>query len=1425
MKTSSQSFIAACVFAVLTALNLSAATRYVWQSSPSPGPPYTNWATAAHVIQDAVDAAQTGDSVLVAGGVYATGGRAVGTNLLVNRVAIDRAITVESLMGPEVTIIQGYQVPGTTNGDGAIRCAYLTNGASLSGFTLTNGMATAYGGGLWCESTDAFATNCVIVGNWAQSYGGGAAGGTLNNCILTGNWASSGGGAYNAVLNYCTLAGNSATNSGGGAGCATLNHCILTGNSACYGGGAGSGFFGGLPCELNNCTLTGNSARVNADRYGGTGGGVHNSTLKNCLLTGNHADYEGGGTAGGRLTNCTLTANSAGRYGGGASGFEGFAVEPSILVNCILYYNMAPMAANYYESTEWGAIECELSYCCTTPLPAPSVGAGDWDSLGNISAEPQLVNASHLSATSPCRGSGSTEAASGTDIDGEPWASPPSIGCDEYHAGAATGPLSVAIMATYTNVAVGFPVGFTALIDGYPSASVWDFADGTMATNQLFASHAWATPGDYAVTLRAYNDTYPADISATVMIHVVAQAVHYVAADSRNPVPPYTSWATAATNIQDAVDACEAGGVPGALVWVSNGVYAAGGRVAGTNWLVNRVTVDKPLRIQSIKGPQFTIIDASSQGRCVYLCDGASLSGFTLTNGTATSDWSYSSPDASGGGVWCESRNAVVTNCVLSRNSAAYHGGGAYGGTLNHCTLANNSAGDGPNGGGGGAHGSTLNHCTLSGNWAPYEGGGALWSTLSNCILSTNSAQYGGGAYTSALSECTLTGNLAESGGGACNSTLHDCSLTDNRATGWAWDNYFFDGDGGGVYWSTLDNCVLNGNSAAAGGGAYASMLNNCTLTGNRAWGDRKYAYAYGCGGGADYSSLNNCALTGNSATEAGGGAYYSTLNNSIVYFNTAPNGPNYDSGTLRYCCTTPTPGGDGNITNAPLFVDYTGGNLRLQSNSPCINAGFNYYVPGSTDLDGRPRVVGGRVDIGAYEFQPGVDATFLGWLQQYGLPTDGSADYTDPDTDGLNNWQEWCCLTDPTNALSALRLLTPQSDGTNITVRWTSVAGVSYYLLRSAHLTVPSAYRLLATNILGQAGTTSYTDTNAARWSPLFYRVGVGNYIAPPSPPPPTLTCQYDGGTRMLQLSWEAPDAKLQEAATPNGPWQTVTTAVSPYRTATAYPRRFYRLILPAPGKKWLTVAAVTMTSQTNTAANLQTFYSYMEQAASNGVDLVVFPEVALQQCPAWGSESYTPTAQEMVYMRQTAEMIPGQSTSNVVAKAKELNLFVVFGMTEKDGAGLLYNANVFLGPDGVIGKHRKSFFIANDASIWRLGTGYEVLESPIGRIGLMICIELWSDGNFPGPLLAGLGADLLVSSSAWWTSGANSWAPVTVENAIRGNRWHVASQQVGAIGHVQVYGHSLIIDPKGTIVCDTGTGAGLVRWATDILIDARTP
>jgi hypothetical protein len=244
------------VCCTLACLSTRATNLYVWQDSPSPSPPYTDWFNAATNIQDAVDAAQAGDTVLVAGGVYNTGGRAVyGT--MTNRVAIDKAIRVESLMGPEVTVIQGYQVPGTNNGDGAIRCVYLTNRAVLSGFTLTNGATRsagdAYleqsGGGLWCE-TNAAAPNCVLTGNAAYNLGGGAYGGTLYNCTLTNNFAGHGGGASDATLNNCTLAGNGAHDEyfgGGGAYFSTLNNCIVYFNYVNWNYSA---------CILNFCCTT-----------------------------------------------------------------------------------------------------------------------------------------------------------------------------------------------------------------------------------------------------------------------------------------------------------------------------------------------------------------------------------------------------------------------------------------------------------------------------------------------------------------------------------------------------------------------------------------------------------------------------------------------------------------------------------------------------------------------------------------------------------------------------------------------------------------------------------------------------------------------------------------------------------------------------------------------------------------------------------------------------------------------------------------------------------------------------------------------------------------------------------------------------------------------------------------------------------------
>jgi len=872
----------------ITAVHLQAAIHYVDAGSANPVSPYLSWSTAAGTIQDAVDAASQDDEVLVTNGVYATGGRAIfGT--LTNRVAIYKPLTLRSLNGPEFTIIQGRQVPGTVIGDGAIRCVYLTSGANLFGFTLTNGATRNTG-----DFFDLDGDGGGFLALWDSPI-------IVSNCVIAGNSAASqGGGAY-------TTGGK-------------IIRCTFSGNSAMYGGGGL--YSAGDRAVLNDCIISGNFANY--------AGGVLGAGMTNCLIVGNVATNSGGGAYESWLNNCTVLKNSA-RIGGGLyKSLDSYT--PCVVYNSIVYDNTSsdPLCGSNY-------LNCTIGNSCTAPMPSSG--------QGNITNDPAFIAPAsanfRLQSNSICINSGNNIYVNSlTDLDGN------------------------------SRIASGI------------------------------------------VDMGAYEFQGPAPPRGT----------HHVNLNNPTPIAPYISWATAATNIQDAIDIA----LPGGEVVVSNGVYATGGHGAPGS-VTNRVEANKPVTIRSVNGPAVTRIEGwqvpgTTNGngaiRCAFLTSSASLSGFTLTNGaTRVGD--------SGGGLLCDS-TVLVSNCVIINNSAGY-GGGIYGGRLRDCLLIGNTAHEG-----GEAVRGTLVDCLVSKNRAAFSGGGASGCNLTNCALSGNLGGASSAAYSGVLTGCKITGN---SGAVAIEGRQLESSLV-----------AFNDGGGISGSWNVHQ--------------PWPVPVRNCTVISNAPWGTKW------------------CLVT-----------------NSIVIFNgsgdTNNNNENY---FFWYCCTRPLPtSGFGCITDDPLFVDSANGDFRLQSNSSCINAGDNFVVGTSTDLDANPRIVGGAVDMGAYEFQgPNGTNGFGQWLAQYGFPTNGTADYIDPDYDGLNNWQEWRAGTNPTNAASGLRLSSASPANGAVTLNWQSVLGVGYYVQRSMSLNSPAVFTTIATNIPGQTGTTSFSDTNVPPTTQLYYRVGV---------------------------------------------------------------------------------------------------------------------------------------------------------------------------------------------------------------------------------------------------------------------------------------------------------------------------------------------
>jgi hypothetical protein len=341
------------------------------------------------------------------------------------------------------------------------------------------------------------------------------------------------------------------------------------------------------------------------------------------------------------------------------------------------------------------------------------------------------------------------------------------------------------------------------------------------------------------------------------------------------------------------------------------------------------------------------------------------LDGFTITGGHANGEgWPLCLN--CGGGMYSYSGSPTLMNCTITRNTAGVGGGVSYRGQrhfLDDSVITNNIITENTAVDGGGIYCSgsptitdniiTKNIAVNGGGIYCYEGG-----MIANNTIEKNTAQCGGGIFTwedyaPIIINNIISENWAQEEGGGIGTHDNSPTIIGNLIIGNATA-----GNGGGIYLQSalseeITNNTIAGNKAARGGGICTYIVSmkvtNCILWGNTADIGSQIAMK------TIDPSHRFSILTVNYSDMLGGALE--------IYVGGA--------GFLNW--------GEGNIDADPLFVQpgywnakdtWIEGDYHLLPGSPCIDAGDPNYlaVPYETDLDGKPRVIGGRVDMGAYE-------------------------------------------------------------------------------------------------------------------------------------------------------------------------------------------------------------------------------------------------------------------------------------------------------------------------------------------------------------------------------------------------------------------------------------------------------------------------
>jgi predicted amidohydrolase len=212
-------------------------------------------------------------------------------------------------------------------------------------------------------------------------------------------------------------------------------------------------------------------------------------------------------------------------------------------------------------------------------------------------------------------------------------------------------------------------------------------------------------------------------------------------------------------------------------------------------------------------------------------------------------------------------------------------------------------------------------------------------------------------------------------------------------------------------------------------------------------------------------------------------------------------------------------------------------------------------------------------------------------------------------------------------------------------------------------------------------------------------------------------------------------------------------------------------------------------------TERNLSECLDKIYLTASEGARLVVFPECALSGYVFSSLEEALPSA----------EPIPGPSTDQIIAACRELDVYVAIGLLEQDGEKY-YNAAALLGPEGLIGKHRKAHLpeLGLDQFVDRGDLPFAAYDTDVGKIGMAICWE----SCFPEHIrtLVLQGAEIIVLPTNW-----PDWPVVRVirdllvpARAAENGVFVIAVDRVGTEGDVTFLGGSRVAGMLGAVLVE---------------------